>query len=247
MAPKFSIITVTYNAQDSIVPTLESIFLQTQASYESIVIDGASTDQTLERIGPFKKRIAHLVSEPDQGLYDAMNKAFHLAKGEYLLFLNAGDRFIDANVLTTIEQHLQPNTRILSADFINVQKEGSTKGKHIHTKPCTLQELKKDFAACHQTVFVHRSVAAPYDLNYELLADYKWVTMAARQCQPSQVVHVPVPIVYYLDGGKSATQTTKNFKERFRLHRELFGPLQMLKNTPNYLRRALRELKRMAS
>ena len=246
MIPKFSIITVTYNAEDSIEGTVQSVISQEFKNFEYIIIDGASTDKTLAILNKYDNDIDKVISEKDHGLYHAMNKGIRAAKGEFLLFLNAGDRFVHATILNEVDSRILPKTRIVSADFINVKEEGAVDGRYIQTKACTLNNLKKDFAACHQTVFIHRSVASEYDLRYTILADYKWVVQASSQCKIEAIVHIKTAIVYYLDGGLSARYVKENILERVRLHHELFGRIQVIKNIPNYLRRILRELKRLS-
>jgi glycosyltransferase involved in cell wall biosynthesis len=246
MIPRFSIITVTYNAEDSIEGTVQSVVSQEFKNFEYIIIDGASTDKTLAILNKYDNDIDKVISEKDQGLYHAMNKGIRAAKGEFLLFLNAGDRFVHASILNEVDSRILPKTRIVSADFINVKEEGAVDGSYIQTKACTLNNLKKDFAACHQTVFIHRSVASEYDLRYTILADYKWVVQASSQCKLEAIAHIKTAIVYYLDGGLSARYVKQNVLERVRLHYELFGRMQVIKNIPNYLRRILRELKRLS-
>lgn len=245
MIPKFSIITVTYNAEESIEGTVLSVISQEFEDFEYIIIDGASTDKTLAILNKYDNEIDNVISEKDQGLYHAMNKGIHAAKGEFLLFLNAGDRFVNASVLNEVYSRISPKTRIVSADFINVKEEGALDGRYIPTKACTPNNLRKDFAACHQTVFIHRSIASEYDLRYKILADYKWVVQASLKCKPEAIAHSKTAIVYYLDGGLSAQNVKQNVLERIRLHHELFGRIQVIKNIPNYLRRILRELKRL--
>ena len=89
--PKFSIITVTYNAEKVLEDTIQSVITQSYKNVEYIIVDGGSKDGTLGIIEKYRQHIAHLVSEPDKGLYDAMNKGIGLATGDYLCFLNAGD------------------------------------------------------------------------------------------------------------------------------------------------------------
>ena len=97
--PKFSIITVTYNAEKVLEETIQSVISQTYHHVEYIIVDGASKDGTLSIIDRYRSRITTVVSEPDKGLYDAMNKAISLASGDYLCFLNAGDCFHEDDTL----------------------------------------------------------------------------------------------------------------------------------------------------
>ena len=102
MLPKVSVVTVTYNAADYVEMTLRNVVSQNYAHLEYIVIDGNSTDATMEIIGHYKEHINILVSEPDNGIYDAMNKATHLASGEWIIFMNAGDTFDNPSVLQNV-------------------------------------------------------------------------------------------------------------------------------------------------
>lgn len=101
-SPLFSIITITYNAAETIETTFRSVVGQSFTDYEYIVVDGDSKDGTVDFLRSRKNCLAVFISEPDKGLYDAMNKGMHLAKGEYLIFLNAGDTFHSENTLADI-------------------------------------------------------------------------------------------------------------------------------------------------
>lgn len=102
MGHLISIITVTYNASSTVETTLRSIAKQTWTDYEHIIVDGASTDDTLQKVNAITTNNQRVISEPDNGLYDAMNKGIDMAKGEYLLFLNAGDAFHSPDTLSHI-------------------------------------------------------------------------------------------------------------------------------------------------
>ena len=112
LQPKFSIITITFNAAPVIGPTLQSVLAQNYRNYEYILVDGASKDDTVAIAKASGIEFAHIVSEPDKGLYDAMNKGMRLATGDYLCFLNAGDAFHSPDTLEKIvaaiahEEHL---------------------------------------------------------------------------------------------------------------------------------------------
>ena len=114
--PLFSIITVCRNEFPKIRATCESICNQSVRNFEWIVIDGASTDGTLDVLDEYRDRIAILVSEPDKGIYNAMNKGIRRAGGEYVVFMNGGDRFMDENVLETVAA--APRKDIISGDLL---------------------------------------------------------------------------------------------------------------------------------
>ena len=102
--PVVSIVTVCYNAVGVIEKTVTSVLNQTYKKIEYIVVDGASSDGTIEILNNYRSHISTLVSEPDKGIYDAMNKAIDMVSGEWILFLNAGDSFVDNNVLSHVFQ-----------------------------------------------------------------------------------------------------------------------------------------------
>lgn len=171
--PKVSVITVVYNDCKHIEKTLQSVISQDFYSIEYVVIDGNSTDGTNELIQKYKNQIDIFVSESDKGIYDAMNKGLKRANGEYVIFMNSGDIFVDDKVLS----HVFANSD-KSADVIYGKTIGNHKGGKL------LQELKPFFSStaycprvgiCHQSVFVRTSLAVRllFDLDYKVCADHK--------------------------------------------------------------------------
>ena len=124
--PKFSIITVTYNAEAVLEDTIQSVISQTYHHVEYIIVDGASKDSTLSIIDRYRDRITRIVSEPDKGLYDAMNKGIRLATGDYLCFLNAGDSFHEDDTLQQMVRSISGNELpdVLYGETELVDKEG---------------------------------------------------------------------------------------------------------------------------
>ena len=107
--PRFSIITVTYNAEKALEETIQSIISQTYKDIEYIIVDGGSKDRTLSIIEKYKSHIAKVVSEPDKGLYDAMNKGLKMATGDYVCFLNAGDSLHEDETVTMMVKSIEKN------------------------------------------------------------------------------------------------------------------------------------------
>lgn len=171
---KISIITVCLNAKNTIEKTLLSIFNQTFKDIEVIVIDGASKDRTLEIIDKYKDKISHFVSEPDNGIYDAMNKGIKLATGDFICFLNAGDTFYDNNILEKVAQKLikNPECKFLFGDAEYISEKGS--------KVVRYENMKNDFSIifdniCHQSIFYHKSLFEQFGLysdKYKIYADW---------------------------------------------------------------------------
>lgn len=242
---KFSVITVTYNAQEVIEATIASVQEQTFTDFEYIVIDGASTDLTTELLRKYNSLISTLVIEKDKGIYDAMNKGIKHATGEFILFLNAGDRLYSPDTLKIVANNVSTDTKIISGEYVIVEDTKTTKGNFIKTKPCTLPFLRKDFYACHQSIFIHSSIISEFNQEYKLLADYKSVLDAQKGCSSNEINHIQEPIVYYLKGGVSDIKFLENLGERIKLHYQEFGVLQVVLNTTVYLRRIAREFKRL--
>ena len=109
LSPRFSVITVTYNAEKVLEDTIQSVISQTYHHVEYIIIDGASKDGTMAIVNRYRDRISRVVSEPDKGLYDAMNKGIALATGDYLCFLNAGDSFHEDDTLQKMVHSINAN------------------------------------------------------------------------------------------------------------------------------------------
>lgn len=218
MKPKISIITVVYNGAQVIEPTLQSILGQTFHDYEYIIIDGASKDNTLQVIQKYRDRIHQVVSEPDRGVYDAMNKGMALATGEYILFMNAGDELAHPTILQTIFEQLPladlyyGETIILSPDR---QLLGTRTQLTSRKLPATL--TKKDFlqgqVVSHQSFIPRKSLCRPYQLQYSCSADIDWMLHILDQ-KPS-IQNVGEPISRYLQGGISDRKLWRCWRERF--------------------------------
>ena len=161
MNPLISIVTVTYNAAGTIVPTLRSVKEQTFKDFEHLIVDGASTDDTLTLARREGLPDLRIISERDRGLYDAMNKGLHAARGKYILFLNAGDSFADAGVLEAYAKAASPETDIIYADTLLVDADRNVIGPRHLSAPeiLTFESFSHGMLVCHQAFMVRRSVA----------------------------------------------------------------------------------------
>ncbi len=174
--PKFSIITVCYNAAPLIQKTLESACLQTFQDFELVIVDGASTDDTLSKLAPFNLKIGGLISEKDAGIYDAMNKGVDMANGEWLYFLNAGDSFFDPTVLANIKEVAEQT----KADFIYAQVQTinePTGVNYIAGASVNLKDFWFKYPICHQGTFAKKSVfteIGKFNTQYKLISDTEW-------------------------------------------------------------------------
>jgi putative colanic acid biosynthesis glycosyltransferase len=165
---KISVITVCYNAVSGIERTIKSVLNQTYEHIEYIIIDGGSTDGTIEVINQYKDEIAYFISEKDNGIYDAMNKGIKVAHGTWLSFMNAGDCFADNLVVERIfKEDISSNVKVIYGDFIAESNLASNVVKAKNT--CVFY---KDMPFCHQAAFL-RNENYVYDIKYHIAADYK--------------------------------------------------------------------------
>ncbi|MEI6516250.1 MAG: glycosyltransferase family 2 protein [bacterium] len=216
---KLSIITINLNHAAGLDQTLRSVLEQGYRDFELIVIDGASTDGSAEVIRRHSARINHLVSEPDSGIYNAMNKGLRLATGEFVHFLNSGDRLLSPDVLAAIFSGRQYDADLMYGDLI---RPGSTTPTYEQIQPDTLT-LDRFFGLgiCHQTIFYRRTLFAllgEYDESYSLLADWDFNLKVLLANRPT--CHLPFPVVFYEGGGLSATQTEPLKREKDAMFRK---------------------------
>lgn len=166
---KISVVTVCYNAADLIEDTIKSVVNQTYPDMEYIVIDGKSTDTTSEIINRYQDSISYSISEEDKGIYDAMNKGIAAATGDYIIFMNAGDRFAANDVLEKVAPKLGNHT-VVSGKWNRCYANGIVKSG----SPKSINALKVEMPICHQATFVklpyHKKT--PFDTSLKLSADY---------------------------------------------------------------------------
>lgn len=213
--PKVTIVTVCYNAADSIQKTLESVLNQDYPHIEYLVIDGASTDDTLgivKRITPAFERKGidiRCYSEKDRGIYDAMNKGIHLATGKWINFMNSGDAFYQADVLMKTFKD-NPEENVLYGDTIIQKTFGD-----ILLKPKDIDCLRKHMVFCHQSVFLPTAVTKnyPFGLEFRIVADYKF--FYDYYMRGGSFRYLGYPIAYFEgERGLSSANALKAHKEK---------------------------------
>ena len=202
MEPLFSIITVTWNAAEVISPTLESVQRQTNTDYEMLIIDGASTDRTLDIVRGMSIASLRVFSEPDGGLYDAMNKGIARARGKYLIFLNAGDAFAGDTVLARLAQLTAGNPGVIYGQTQLVDAQREVVGARHLTAPkrLSVNSFLNGMVVCHQAFVVRRDLAPQYNLNYRYSADYDWCIRVLKKSS-SNAYAGRTPIISYLSEG----------------------------------------------
>jgi glycosyltransferase involved in cell wall biosynthesis len=209
---KISIITVCFNAAKTIERTINSVLSQSYPAIEYIIVDGASTDGTIEIIKKYTSKISKSISEKDNGIYDAMNKGIALATGDIVYFLNADDRFCDENVLTDIVKVFQEDgSRMLV--YGNVRAEDVP--SEIAPKLKKMSQIKDiheflHFGICHQSVFAKRTLFSnigDFNCRYKYAADYEWLIRAFKYC-PSGFFYFDRDIACYYFLGLSFKQSS---------------------------------------
>ncbi len=201
---KISVVTVCYNAASLIEETIKSVADQTYPDVEYIVIDGASKDGTVDIIQKYADKITYWVSEKDKGIYDAMNKGIACATGDYIIFMNAGDKFADCNVLASVAPHLGEHT-IVSGHWDRCYSNGNVK----HASPKALKSLKTEMPICHQATFIKSSYHKehPFDTSFRLSADYDFFYNAWRNKETFSYINET--IVDFLEAEGASTDNIK--------------------------------------
>ena len=245
MGPLFSIITVTWNAADVIAPTLQSVREQTSSDYEMLIIDGASSDDTLDIVKQSSIAGLRVFSEPDGGLYDAMNKGISRARGRYIMFLNAGDSLADDTVLARLAKFAADNPGVIYGQTQLVDAQRQVVGKRHLTAPkrLTADSFLNGMVVCHQAFVARRDLVPEYDLQYRLSADYDWCIRVLK-ASPSNAYAGPAPIISYLSEGMTTRHHRASLWERYRIMCRHYGTarasLAHLGFIPRYLKRRLK-------
>jgi glycosyltransferase involved in cell wall biosynthesis len=199
MMPKLSIITINYNNLEGLKRTVASVVNQTWQEFEYIVIDGGSTDGSLELIESQSKHIAYWVSEQDKGIYNAMNKGIVKATGEYLLFLNSGDHLISDSVLEENHSFIKEKDLI----YFSIEFTKSLKSQIISYPEKLCFSFFYLDTLCHQSTFIKRVLfdeLGLYDENLRFVSDYKFFILALFKYNCSYLKVDATLTTYYLDG-----------------------------------------------
>lgn len=210
MVPDLTIITVCRNAVDSIESTIESVLRQKNACIEFIVIDGASTDGTLEVLSRYQEKLDCLVSEPDRGIYDAMNKGLDRAHGQLVFFLNAKDTLIDEHVAErVISEYRNGNPEILYGDVMVTDSSGNVERRVSYQD----WDLARFFEGtiCHQGVFAAREafqICGKFEPDYRFAADLDWLLSALRTFR-LRARYLAFPVANFDNGGVSSDRDAK--------------------------------------
>ena len=233
---KFTVATVTYNAANVIKRTLDSVEEQDYPYVEHLMIDGNSHDGTVAEFRHYQERNArearhevNAVSEPDKGIYDAMNKALAMATGDFIIFLNAGDRFHSADVLSRIAACVGADTGVVYGDTDIVDADGAFI-RHRRLSPprrLTSRSFLNGMVVCHQAFFARLSIARKvnYNMRYRFSADYDWCIRVMRRAERAKMklVNSGIVVADYLDGGMTVKNHRKSLIERYEVMARRYG------------------------
>lgn len=235
--PLISIITVVYNGKNVLEKTIQSVLNQTYQSIEYIIIDGGSTDGTVEMIKRLtpqpslqlergSKRVVRWISEKDNGIYDAMNKGMKMAMGEYLLFLNAGDELYEKDTMKNIFYN-SSNADIYYGETAMINIDGKILGtrSELTTRKLpqnlTWKNISEGMVVCHQSFIVKKSIVLLYDLQFRYAADIDWVIVCLKNAKI--VVNTNLIISKFLLGGFSKKNQFASWADRFKVMQKHFG------------------------
>lgn len=212
--PRVSIITICYNSIKCIEKTINSVLGQDYPNIEYILIDGASTDGTKEIIEKYASRLSYFISEPDKGIYDAMNKGIKAATGDWIHFRNAGDYFVSTGVLSKMfEDAIQEDVIVLHGDEYHIKEWGY---KHV-VAPITYTTHKKAMPVFHPATFVRTSYhkAHLFDTSYRSAADYDFFYRCSEE--GVRFMHKGILVATYPLDGFSSTNLKIVFFENQRV------------------------------
>lgn len=238
--PLITIATVTYNAEATLQRTLDSVAAQDYGKIEHLIVDGVSTDKTLSLVQRYveqnnNRHQIRLTSEPDEGLYDAMNKALSLATGEYIVFLNAGDKLHSETTIsevvtcTNLKKGNLRNPAIIYGETDLVDNKGRFLRHRRLTTPenLTWKSFLSGMRVCHQSFYARTDIAKSenYNLNYRYSADYDWCIRIMKKAAKRRlrIVNTHLILTDYLNEGMTTRNHRKSLIERLKLMAHHYG------------------------
>lgn len=215
---KVSIVTIVRNDSKSIASTIESVAAQTYPNCEYLIIDGASTDGTMDIIHQNEEAIDLIISEPDMGIYDAMNKGIAKATGEYIIFMNCGDRFSGRNVVQSFIEQLATSKQaaVYYGDALELDQNNQ-----LRLKPSRNHKLiPYGMFTHHQSMFFKReAIADGYNTRYRLAGDFELVARLYKNGFTFQ--HMPLTVCIFQQGGLSQSEAENAREEVWIIQRNV--------------------------
>jgi glycosyltransferase involved in cell wall biosynthesis len=221
-SPKISIVTIVYNRLADLKKTFNSVVSQSKfQEYEYIIVDGGSTDGSVDFLIENNSSISQWISEPDRGIYDAMNKGAQLASGEWIIFMNAGDCFFADDTLQQVSAYLQPSVDVIIGGVESIY-EDRYGFRTLTSHPCNLAELWHQIPSCHQSILVKRDlqIKYPFDTMFSWCADHNF--LAKLYSLQHQFSEVPIVISKFEASGDRKRDILSYTKERQNIYRQYF-------------------------
>jgi glycosyltransferase involved in cell wall biosynthesis len=228
---KITIITVSYNSSATIYDTLCSVVSQTHKDIEHLIIDGGSKDETIKIVESFRHPGLIMSSEPDKGIYDAMNKGLSRANGEIIGFLNSDDFYADSTALEKIASAFEDESvEACFGDLVYITQDNRREVRYWKSKPYVAKDFEKGWAPAHPTFYVRKSTFlrfGGFDLSFKLAADFD-LMMRFLEVGKVKSKYIPFILVRMRLGGASNQSWSNIFKQ----NKEIY--LSMKKNGINF-------------
>jgi glycosyltransferase involved in cell wall biosynthesis len=225
--PVFSIVTVTRNAGKVLERTILSVLNQSCPQIEYIIVDGNSSDNTKEIIEQYASGLASRVSEPDAGLYDAMNKGLRMATGDYVWFLNAGDVLPHSNTVKDLAavavQNGMPDILYGETDLMDINAKIIAARRLKAPTALTWKSFRMGMTVCHQAFVVKRDIASEYNLQYRFSSDFDWCIRCMKAAKT--IVNSRLRLVNYLSEGLTTANRRVSLKERYEIMCNYYGAI----------------------
>lgn len=239
--PLISVITVVYNGEKYLEETIQSVINQTYDNVEYIIIDGGSTDGTLDIIKKYEDKIDYWVSERDKGIYDAMNKGIKLFIGDFIVFLNAGDSIYEYNIFNLIFKNKINFINDIIYGHAQLINSDNSKGKIVKApSSISYKDFAKGMIVCHQSLIISRRKILLYNLEYKLVSDHDWIIKILKET--SKITFLDLPLCNYLLEGISDNNFYLCWKERLIIIKKNFSFFYYLKNYITFLIRILKKI-----
>lgn len=230
---KLTIITINYNNREGLKKTIESVVSQITKSYEYIIIDGGSTDGSIDIIKKYQDKIDYWVSEPDTGIYNAMNKGVALAHGEFCQFLNSGDWLYNEFVIDKILAYLDNRYDIITGYIYNYHNNCKSYRNYLLTPNFLTLYYLIDYSISHPSSFIKRSILLlfPYNEQNKIVSD--WEFFVNCYINGNKFAYIPLDIAYYDMSGIS-TNIELSYKEKREVIKQIdiSYVLDEIRNTP---------------
>ena len=237
MKPQITVVAITYNAAAVLQRTLDSVLAQSYPYVEHLIVDGASKDETLVMAEQYReesleKAAAHevkVISEPDRGIYDAMNKGLREATGDFLVFLNAGDTLPSTDTLELVMDKADDGVGVLYGNTDIVDGDGNFL-YHRRLQPperLTWRSFRQGMVVCHQAFYARTEIAKAqiYDLHYRFSADVDWCIRVMKETEHRQMtlVNLHAVVANYLEEGATTKNHKASLRERYLVMQKHYG------------------------